>query len=38
MRHYKSEMQKMTGIEHFEEDHHGGHVVHVEDINSQIIS
>ncbi|CAI2348023.1 unnamed protein product [Caenorhabditis sp. 36 PRJEB53466] len=38
MRVYKSEMSKMPGMDHFEEDHHGSHVVHVEDINSQILS
>lgn len=38
MRHYKSEMTKMSGIGEYDDDHLGGHhVVHVEDINSQAL-
>ncbi|CCD83370.1 High mobility group protein 1.2 [Caenorhabditis elegans] len=37
MRNYKAEMQKMSGMDHYDDDNIH-HVVHVEDINSQNIS
>ncbi|CAB3403266.1 unnamed protein product [Caenorhabditis bovis] len=39
MRHYKSELTKMPGMEHIEEEHHATHLVHVDELqHGQIIS